>query len=307
MPESVPPLQLPADILATLDQLLRDRGGLGRVSAVALRRLVEDHCDKFIVFSRAGQPIAFVVLSPPEFPQAAALAAAAAIKASEQLGSELGATVLTPLHVGEHVGSTYTVTAFCRPLSANRWVSRWQRWRLGAPLLDWLEAVTRHTASPVDTEQTERLFARPLAALAAHRGVDDEIRARAAAAGDALAAGRWQPRTVLAHNDFWVGNLLRREQAGRHTPFYVIDWAGALPAGHGIYDLVRIAMSMGMSSSQVRQAVARHCEVLGCEPAMASHYLASALGHLSLNLGEWPPAQFAQTAAVCHRYLANAR
>jgi hypothetical protein len=298
---------LPADILATLDQLLRDRGGLGQVSAVALRRLVEDHCDKFIVFSRGGHPIAFVVLSPPEYPQVAARAAASAIQASERLGSELGATVLTPLHVGESGGASYTVTAFCRPLSANRWVARWQRWRLAPAVLEWLHAVARHTATPADDAQTDQLFARPLEALAAHAAVDAEVRAGAAEARDALASGRWRPRTVLAHNDLWAGNLLRREHPGNATPFFVIDWAGALAEGHGVYDLVRVSMSMGVPSWRFRQAVARHCESLGCEPSMANHYLASALGHLSLNLGEWPPAQFAQTAAICHRFLAGAR
>lgn len=307
MPEARATPQLPADILATLDQLLRDRGGLGQVSAVALRRLVEDHCDKFVVFSRSGQPIAFVVLSPREFPQVAAHAAASAIQASERLGPVLGATVLTPLHVGESGGASYTVTAFCRPLSANRWVARWQRWRLAAPVLDWLHAVTRHTAAPVDGAQADALFAQPLEALAANTIVDPSVRAGAVVARNALANGRWKPRSVLAHNDLWAGNLLRRAQPGAGTPFYVIDWAGSRSEGHGIYDLVRIGMSMGLPSARLRQAVGAHCDVLGCEPAMANHYLASALGHLSLNLGEWPPAQFAQTAAVCHRYLAGAR
>ncbi len=307
VPEARATPQLPADILATLDQLLRDRGGLGQVSAVALRRLVEDHCDKFVVFSRTGQPIAFVVLSPPGYPQVAAHAASSAVQASERLGPQLGATVLTPMHVGESGGASYTVTAFCRPLSANRWVARWQRWRLAPPVLDWLQAVTRHTAAPVDGAQSDALFARPLEALAENRIVDPSVRAGAVAARNALANGRWQPRSVLAHNDLWAGNLLRRPQPGAGTPFYVIDWAGSRSEGHGIYDLVRIGMSMGLPAGRVRRAVGAHCDVLGCEPAMANHYLASALGHLSLNLGEWPPAQFAQTAAVCHRYLAGAR
>jgi hypothetical protein len=237
----------------------------------------------------------------------AAQAAASAIQAADRLGSELGASVLTPLHIGDCDGATYTVTAFCRPLSTNRWVARWQRWQLASPVLDWLQAVTRHTAVPADAARTEALFARPLEALAENRIVDPSVRAGAAAARNALATGRWRPRTVLAHNDLWAGNLLRRAQPGKGTPFYVIDWAGARSEGHGIYDLVRIAMSMGVSSGRLRQAVAAHCEVLECEPAMASHYLASALGQLSLNLGEWPPAQFAQTAAVCHRFLAGAR
>jgi aminoglycoside phosphotransferase (APT) family kinase protein len=308
----VPPAEslptLPADIAATLERVLRDRGGLGRVNAVALRRLVSDHCDKFVVLDRRDAPVAFVVLSPPDYPQVAAHAAERALEARARLGDALGAAVLTPLHVGTSNGASYSVTAYCEPFAANRWSARWQRWRLTPAVLGWLSAVVKQTAGTPDAQQVERLFARPLQSLAAHSAVDAEIRAAATAAAHDLRVGVWMPRTVLAHNDFWVGNLMRNPgAAGARTPFVVIDWAGSLTEGHAVYDLVRMAMSLNLAPTRIAPVLAAHCRALGCDVGTAPHYLFSALGHLCENLGAWPVEQFARTAAVCHRYLSRVR
>jgi aminoglycoside phosphotransferase (APT) family kinase protein len=147
-----------------------------------------------------------------------------------------------------------------------------------------------------------------LRSLAAHSAVDAEIRAAAAAAARDLAAGAWTPRTVLAHNDFWIGNLMRRPGArDAHAPFVVIDWAGSLTEGHAVYDLVRMAMSLNLAPAHIGPVLASHCRALGCDVGAAPHYLLSALGHLCENLGAWPVEQFARTAAVCHRYLSRVR
>jgi aminoglycoside phosphotransferase (APT) family kinase protein len=302
------PAALPADIAATLEQVLHGRGGLGQVQAVPLRRLVGDHCEKFIALDRRDRPVAFVVLSPPEHPRAVATAAERALQARARLGGALGASVLTPLHVGESNGASYSISTYCEPLSRHRWVARWQGWRLAPAVLRWLSAVVEQTAAGADSGQVERLFARPLQALAVHRAVDEDVRAAAARAGDSLRSGAWRPRTVLAHNDFWLGNLVQRRDAPRGTaPFFVIDWAGSLTEGHAVYDLVRMSMSLNLPPRQLQPLLASHCRALGCEPAMAGHYLVSALGHLCENLGEWPIEQFARTASVCHRFLTAAR
>ncbi len=299
---------LPTDIAATLERVLRDRGGLGRVNAVALRRLVSDHCDKFVVLDRSDAPVAFVVLSPPDYPRVAANAAERAMRARERLGGALGAAVLTPMHVGESSGASYSITAFCAPFSASRWIARWQRWRLRPAVIGWLSAVVDQTATAADPEQIERLFARPLQSLAEHPTVDAEIRAAAAGAAHDLGAGAWTPKTVLAHNDFWVGNLMQRQgPRDTHAPFVVIDWAGSLAEGHAVYDLVRMAMSLNLAPGRIEPVLASHCRALGCDARAAPHYLLSALGHLCENLGEWPVEQFARTASVCHRYLSSVR
>ena len=299
---------LPKDIVATLEQVLSDRGGLGQVHAAALRRLVSDHCDKFIALDRRDRPVAFIVLSPPDHPRAVATAAERAREVRERLGEALGAAVLTPLHVGESSGASYSITAYCEPISSNRWVARWQRWRLGPAALRWLAAVVEQTAAAADPGQVERLFERPLQALAEHPAVDEDVRAAAASAGEALRSGAWRPRTVLAHNDFWVGNLVQRRDPPRGAaPFFVIDWAGALIEGHAVYDLVRMSMSLNLAPQQLRALLASHCRALRCTPEAAGHYLVSALGRLCENLGEWPIEQFARTASVCHRHLASAR
>lgn len=299
---------LPADIAATLEQVLSDRGGLGEVHAAALRRLVGDHCDKFVALDRRGRPRAFVVLSPPGHPRAVASAAERAYQARDRLGDTLGGSVLTPLHVGESGGASYSITTYCEPIGRNRWVARWQRWRLAPSVLRWLSAVVEQTAAAADPRQIDCLFARPLHRLASHPAVDEDVRAAARRAGEALRSGAWRPRTVLAHNDFWIGNLVRRPDRPRGAaPFFVIDWAGSLTEGHAVYDLVRMTMSLDLSPRQLRPLLAGHCRALGCEPEAAAHYLVSALGHLCENLGAWPIEQFARTASVCHRFLESAR
>jgi len=215
--------------------------------------------------------------------------------------------VLTPMHVGESNRASYSITAFCEPFSPNRWIARWQRWRLAPAVIEWLSAVVAQTAAVADADQIDRLFDGPLCSLAGHASVDPEIRAVAARARGDLGAGTWTPRTVLAHNDFWVGNLLQPSAArAGHAPFVVIDWGGSLNEGHAIYDLVRMAMSLNLAPERVAPMLAAHCRALGCEVGAAPHYLLSALGHLCENLGEWPVKQFAHTASVCHRYLARA-
>jgi hypothetical protein len=307
-PNEADPSTLAPDINDTLERVLRDRGGLGTVSAVALRRMVSDHCDKFIVLDRSDKPVAFVALSPPGYPHAVSRAAERAASARDRLDIVLGSVVLTPLHVGESNGASYSITAYCAPLSSNRWVGRWQRWRVGSAALEWLAAVVEYTATPAGPDQAERLFAGPLRSLAEHRAIDADVRAAAARAQAELATGAWMPRTVLAHNDFWAGNLVQRPgPSGPGAPFFVIDWGGSLTEGHAIYDLVRMAMSLNLGPERIGPVLAAHCRALGCETATASHYLMSALGYLCENLAEWPVDQLARTASVCHRFLSLAR
>jgi hypothetical protein len=94
---------------------------------------------------------------------------------------------------------------------------------------------------------------------------------------------------------------------GPGAPFFVIDWAGSLTEGHAVYDLVRMAMSLSLGPERIRPVLAAHARALGCEAAMVTHYLMSALGYLCENLGEWPVDQLARTASVCHRFLSLTR
>ena len=56
----------------------------------------------------------------------------------------------------------------------------------------------------------------------------------------------------------------------------------------------------------LRREVLRHCDILGGEPAAAMDYLMASLGHLGLNLGEFPAGRYCETSLTCFNELRNA-
>ena len=298
----------PSDaIVDAAEHTLASRGGVSHIQALPLPRLVADSADKFIAFSNQGRPLAIIAIAPKTHPRTVQDAAEHASLAQQRLGPQLGAQVLAPMYVGESEGASFSITEYCKSYGNGRLRGRWTRWRLADSVFDWLLASTEHTVQAIDAVQTDALYTVPLARMARHPAVRPEDRAAAQTALDALNGGRWAPKAVLCHYDFWMGNLLH---APTPTParykFVVIDWAGSNVLGHGIYDLVRMSISLRASPARGRRELAAHCRLLGCEPAHARHYLLSALGHLAGALGEWPVERFAQTVAACMRYIDKA-
>lgn len=300
-------ISLPRGIVETARQILDSRGGLGRIDALPLPRLVADSADKFIAFSTRGDPLAIIVIAPKTHPHAVQEAAERASLARQRLGPQLGAPVLAPLYVGETEGTGFSITEYCQPFEEGRLRGRWNRWRIANSVFEWLRASTAQTVQPIDAAQTNALYAEPLARMAQHPAIRPEDRAAAQTALEALKGGHWVPQAALCHYDFWMGNLLRAP-ASSPSPrrFVVIDWAGANVLGHGIYDLVRMSISLDTSPARALRELTAHCRVLGCEPTQARHYLLSALGHLAGALGEWPVERFARTTAACIRCIDKA-
>jgi hypothetical protein len=262
---------------------------------------VTDYCEKYVALDRQGTPRAFVVVSPASHPRSVLDAANTTRTVRQALGSELGDSVLAPYCVGDIDGCSYSITAYCRPMSSGRWLSRWQQLRMTPAILSWLARATRHTARLVEDIDTQ--VRTPLHALAEHGAVDPRTRQAASNALKALDGGDWRPRNVVAHNDLWWGNFVHREPvAGAQPPFYVIDWAGGTTTGVPFYDLIRICRSLRLGSARTRRAIRTHREILACAPADVLHYLATSFGTLSRHLGEWPERQFARAADECIRY-----
>jgi hypothetical protein len=280
---------------------------LGRVAQLPVLRRVEDHCDKFVALDGDGRPSAFVVVSPASHPHAVSDAAERALLMQGALGPALGDSVLLPWLVGKPDGISYSITPYCRPMSAHRLMGRWERWRLAPRALAWLERVVRDTVRPVAAHDLASRVAGPLHALMRETQLEPALRAAAQFALDELANGAWRPATVVAHNDFWWANFVHRDaSAAPSFPYFVIDWGGGVVAGAPIYDLMRLSMSLNVSPSALRRHVAAHAALLGCRPRDAMGYLLVALGTLSLDRGEWPLDQFLQTARTCFLYLAEA-
>lgn len=297
-------MNLPPPIVEAAKTVLDSRGGIGRIEALSLPRLVADHSDKYIAFSPDGEPLAIIVIAPKTHPRAVHEAAECADEALRRLGPELGKRVLSPWYVGQVDGSGFSITEFCQPFAAGRISGRWARWQIADSVFEWLRAVTSHTAQSTDELQRDELYMEPLSRMARHAAVRPADRAGALDALEALQGGRWSPKAVLCHYDFWMGNLLRERPGTQRTGgFVVIDWNGSRTLGHGFYDLVRMSISLRATPSRWRRELGAHCRILDCEAAHAKFYVLGALGHLAGALGEWPVERFAQTVAACMSYI----
>lgn len=296
---------LPDEVRERIDEFLRPDREVAFIDRLPLPKLVEDYCEKFVALDRSGQPAAFVAVSPATHPESVREAATMSRAIRQRLGDPWGRAVVTPWFVGELDGRSYSITAFCPPIAKGRWAGRWQRLRLAGPILRWLEGVS--LASVQDIADVQAAVREPLLALAGHAPSDDATRLAAKSALDDLDRGLWRPRSVVAHNDLWWGNFVRRPDGDRQgPPFQVIDWAGASAQGMPLYDLVRVASSLKLGRLRFRRALRAHCSILGCRPEQSRHYLCVAFGRLLRNLGEWPEEQFVGTARSCLRYVEDA-
>src|SRR5262249_22523234 len=115
-----------------------------------------------------------------------------------------------------------------------------------------------------------------------------------------LDAQQWKPKFVLAHNDLWIGNILRDPNNARF-PFVIIDWLGSAIHGFVMFDLVRIAESSGLTKYELTSEVNAHCQILDCTREQAGYYLLAALGHVALTLEDFPRIRFEKMAKSCWR------
>jgi hypothetical protein len=282
-----------------LANVMQRHGGLGLVCPLELPKLVDDHADKFLVHDASARRSAVVAVSPPNHPRTQWEAAKRAAAARRALGPRIGAAVLVPWHVGETDGVYYTVTPYREPISDARPLRALQRRSLRAHLLQWLAEATARTVRATTPDETYWRFVVPLQAVVEDPRLGGELRHAASVALADLDAGRWQPRLVLAHNDLWEGNVLRAQGSPFEWSFSIIDWGGSRTDGWAIYDLVRLALSFGLSRRALARRIEEHAQLLGCAPRYARHHLVAALAGLALEPGSWPLDRFAVVAEQC--------
>ncbi len=294
-----PFMKLPPEIESAVASLMVDQGGVGSIELMAVPRLVADHVDKAIVFTPDARPTFLVMMAPAEFPECVRDAFARAAAARHALGGDAGVASAVGVAVVEGLaaGRSFAIVPYLSPVARGRLRSRWDRFRLREPAFEWLREVTRRTVAIPPAEALDAAFLQPLHGLSRMQAAGERVRGAARDSLAALEAGRWQPRWVLAHNDFWLGNFLfRRPESAGSPGFVVIDWGGSQVRGHPVYDFVSFASSFKLSESALRRRLREYCEALGCEPAQARHHLVAALARLSTALGHWPVERFAATA-----------
>lgn len=257
---------------------------------------VLDDVMKLRIRDSAGRNVGVALCSSPDWPEMVARGVECGRRARASLGNELGAVVLAPRLEGRRDGRSYAVLPFCEPLDPKRLWWPIQRRRVRGAVSSWLTQATAHTSRALHGNELDANFRAPLLALSEMRGISSSIRRAAANSMDRLTSGGWTPRHVLMHGDLWEGNTLHGEN---RFGFVIIDWAGSRTDGYGIFDLVRWAISMRMSSRQLREELETHCKLLACDFEDARSTLLAALAALAADLNQFPLADYSAMADRC--------
>jgi hypothetical protein len=273
---------------------------------------VADDPAKLLVTDRGSRKLAVVLVASPVDPNLVRRGMRFAAEAKGILGERLGSVILEPLGEGNLGGLSYTILPYHRPFGEGLLARRYWRLALRRKVMDWLANVTEATVTEASYMEVEKSFERPVAHVATLEIMDESIRRAADEALGRLKSGEWKPKFVLMHGDLWFGNMLRAAKwlgatdQRRGFPFVIIDWPGGLLRGYAMYDLVRLAASMRLRTPGFGREVLRHCEILGGEPALAMDYLIASLGHLGLNLGEFPAERYCESSMACFTKLRTA-
>lgn len=292
------PEQIRRDLGGRLAALLGERG-LGNISLLIPPKDVADDTTKFLVADARSQPALVVICSSPAAADSVARGVRAAAEAAHLLGQVLSGPILKPAAEGELSGLSYAIWPYCRTLSDHPIGRRLQNIRLRRPIFQWLLNATQKTRRRIQAAQLGPAVIEPLSHLASLPALPRVIRAAAQGAIDRVKSGQWRPVHVLMHNDFWRGNILLAPD------WKIIDWAGCRAEGYGIYDLLRMAMSLQLGDGALKQEITAHCRALQCDSADAASHLLAALGWLGLHLDHFPFDRFVELVMECFKRLAR--
>jgi hypothetical protein len=215
---------------------------------------------------------------------------AKAAEAKRMLGEDLGSVILDPLAGGDFRGLSYAVWPWHRPRTAIRGLAYLQTRLLLPRLTAWLHGATERSAREPSREETETVFAGPLARMAQDARFEPAARGLARQGLERLRAGAWSPRVVLEHKAILDNLLLPRDRAQRRRfprGFILIDWAGANLRGYAFANLLRIGQSSRLPAADLRAELRQHCRILACETRDIMSYLLASTGFVGANLGHF--------------------
>lgn len=274
--------------------------------------LLPDARTTYLLCEGGGQPRAVAQLACDTAPGAVAIAVARAEAVRAVLDPTAAAPVLRPVASGAIDGTSYAIWPWCRPL-ARTTGSYLERRRLAGPLFAWVESVARSSARPATADEVESRFAAPLCRMTSNAALRTSVRVAARSALAALDRGAWKPVLVAMHGDLHTGNVLldtRGETGPIDGPlaerFALIDWGGARPDGHAVYDWIRLAHSLRAETSQLPARLQAYCRALQAAPSSAPWYLAAAFAELGDQLEHFPVDRYAALAELCFSMLAAA-
>ena len=274
-----------------------------KLKPLLVNALVEDATKKYLVFTRAQQAKAFVLVASVKTPQSVKSANEKMHAISEKIGAELTKNLLMPLEISEIDGLSYSISRYFKPLHKNRLLHRLDAWRIRGSLIQWVTDVANISQTKANTTEQHESFIQNLQAIASLPSLKQAFKTTALAAIKAIEEGSWQPKFVCAHNDLWLGNVLNSDE----SKFVIIDWDGARVNGYAFYDLVRLAQALKLSKRTLKPAVSAYCQVMQCNTQQAEYYLISAFASSYLELGGWQQERFIYLLEGCMKTLEECR
>lgn len=273
---------------------------------------VDDGPLRASVVDHAGSPAGVLFLANPGAPQLSHRSAVMAATAKSLMGAKLGRVILDPLALGEFEGRSYVCWPWCRPLSQSRYLAFAQKTALAPSIVTWLAEVTRKTAQLEGNQNPDRGFVKNLQHLTADPDFPQTMRDAAKRGIERITDGKWKPKFVFEHGDFWMGNVLWPHQKRgalarlQPFPFTLIDWAGATSIGYPMVDLTRFAVSSGSSPRALRRQLNIHCRILGCHLEDAPYNVLASLGHLGRSLENFPRDRYLNMGATLFETIERA-
>lgn len=293
-----------------LTEALGDADLMAGIELLGDHQKTRDASIKMIIRDVNSNPRAVVLYSSPVSPDMVGRGIKMAKRAKDVLGNKLGAVILDPLKHGTISKRSYGIFSYRQPISNFKPRRFLQKRKLLPSITRWLKDITAQTSHPVPDNEITQNFIRPLEHLMELKEIGTDIHTASQRAKNRLESGKWVPRYTLMHNDLWEDNILIDNASFYPTgqknsnKFVIIDWPGSNINGYAIYDLVRLALSMGLKGNRFINEVSGHCEILYCEPEDAVGYLLVALGNIALNLEYFPFETFIKLAKLCYGHIA---
>ena len=272
---------------------------------------VEDATSQSLLIKRGARtPWAVQILSAQSAPDFVIEGVRRAKQARHALGERLGSVALQPLSTGEFRGRSFAIWPYHHPVNGGGLSRKAGSLLAQVRVARWLVDSARHSVQEVPTDRVDELYTEPLRFVADGSLFTSSMRAAAGRALARLKDGQLQPKTVVAHNDLWLGNVLlpANRHATRSLPcgFALIDWRGSSCNGYPFADQVRFLGASTLSRLVLRRELGRMCTAVGCQADDVGNYLLTAIGQLGLQRGSFPLERYEDLGVDLHRTLALA-
>lgn len=301
---------VPIDLIMNLIQPsleidLLSLGGFGYAEMLPGAKNILDDTTKIVIYNKNNKRVAFLLCAFSKFSDLPIRNVKKSADIKFNLGKELGSVLLDPINSGENDGIGYVVWPYCRPLESGLFRRKLQLFHLKPIILTWLKSVNESSICRAKDDEVLSYFINPLQRLRENKNISKEVKDEINFQIRSLESHSWSPFFVMAHNDFWLDNILIDENniENKFHGLTVIDWAGSNYKSFAIYDLVRMAISLRLSRTAFSAELLAHCNILNCNKRNATGYLLASLAFLADNLEQFPEERFNRLLNNCFNYL----